>query len=1266
MQDLINHSDSVHDTVDDVYDIDTDIDVIQAHVSNQQHPPGSRMPFPRWKSLSPDTQAIWDTISDSDKAIILGIGTSPLRRVRFHDIAGTIFEDDAAANSTDLTLVDTDSLVSSSGTTDPGSTVLAHASTTTKRTWTKPQGSDLPPSDIRKVLSSVKRHEPGSTEHQDITIHGKTYRLVNVVSTYQISAAVHRSTHASLVNRGANGGVAGEEVRVIFKTLRSVDIQGLDNHQVSNIPIVTAGGVVKSQRGDVIAIMHQYAYIGRGRTIHSSAQLEWYQNDVNDRSVKIPGSLQRITTLDGYVHPLNIVSGLPYVTMRPYTDAEWETLPHVIWTGDVDWDPSVLDHTLDDDQHWFNAISDLEAQPFTSLFDEFDDYRKRIIVQDVEITDLDDPILPFSDAADILDDYVDHVVYRASCSDLLVHHGTLMPSPRLVSPKLPDYERLRPFFGWMPTDVIKRTFEVTTQYARMPMSTILKKRYKSPNPALNVHRRDEPVATDTVYSDTPAINGGETAAQIFVGTRSYVTDVEGMKSDKQFVNTLEDNIRRRGAPTKLISDRAQVEISNKVKDILRALCISDWQSEPHQQHQNPCERRYQTLKSIANTVLDRTGSPAYLWLLCLMYVCFLLNNVSSASLNGQTRLQVLTGSTNDISPLLFFRWYEPVYYKVDDSDFPSESREKRGRWVGIAEHVDHAMTFKILMDDTRKIIYRSNIRSALDPDSRNLRMEPLNDDKVLAPIIISRRDSDPVDSLDHGEENDLSMPMPVVDPNDLVGRTFLMPPQEDGQRFRARIVRAIKDHERDLAKDEARIHFLCSINDDQFEEIMSYNDLLSSLEKYGETDTVWRFQRITGHQGPLTPKDKDWNGSSYNVMIEWENGEITTEPLAIIAADDPVTCAIYARDNKLLDLDGWKRFKGIAKRQQKLVRLVNQAKLRSFGTATKYKYGYEIPKSYEHATRLDAQAGNTQWQDATALEMAQLHEYDTFKDCGHRGDPPKGFKKIRTHVVFDCKHDGRHKARMVADGHLTDVPLDSVYSGVISLRGLRTLVFLAELNGLDTWATDIGNAYLEAETKERLYIIAGAEFGELEGHTLVIVKALYGLRSSGLRWHERFADCLRDMGFYPSKAEPDIWMRPNGDAYEYIGVYVDDLAIIARNPQEIADVLMTKYKFKLKGTGPIKFHLGMDFFRDSDGVMCIAPKKYIEKMMASYEQFFGSKPSQKFTSPLEKGDHPETDTSEFLDSMETQQYQSLIGAMQWAVSIGRLDITTAVMTLSSF
>ena len=157
-----------------------------------------------------------------------------------------------------------------------------------------------------------------------------------------------------------------------------------------------------------------------------------------------------------------------------------------------------------------------------------------------------------------------------------------------------------------------------------------------------------------------------------------------------------------------------------------------------------------------------------------------------------------------------------------------------------------------------------------------------------------------------------------------------------------------------------------------------------------------------------------------------------------------------------------------------------------------------------------------------------------------------------------------------------------------------------------------------------------------------------------------------ELGFFPCKVEPDIWLRRNGDVYEYIAVYVDDLAIAARNPKEICDILMKKYKFKLKGTGPISFHLGCDFFRDKEGVLCMAPKKYIEKMVKTYERLFGEKPKQHYTSPLKKNDHPELDKSNLLDTDGIKKYQSLIGALQWAVSLGRLDITTSVMTMSGF
>ena len=173
------------------------------------------------------------------------------------------------------------------------------------------------------------------------------------------------------------------------------------------------------------------------------------------------------------------------------------------------------------------------------------------------------------------------------------------------------------------------------------MSTLLKKQYKSPFPGLNVHRRDEPVATDMIYSDTPTVDSGATIAHVFVGVESLVTDVYAIKTDRQFINTLEDQIRSQGALTKLVSNHAQVEISNQVKEILHAYCIADWQSKPHYQHQNFAERRIQQLKTLVNTIMDHIGAPPHAWFLCLQYITFLLNSTYSPQLKCTPSLPLL-------------------------------------------------------------------------------------------------------------------------------------------------------------------------------------------------------------------------------------------------------------------------------------------------------------------------------------------------------------------------------------------------------------------------------------------------------------------------------------------------------------------------------------------------------------------------------------------------------------------------------------------------
>jgi hypothetical protein len=132
--------------------------------------------------------------------------------------------------------------------------------------------------------------------------------------------------------------------------------------------------------------------------------------------------------------------------------------------------------------------------------------------------------------------------------------------------------------------------------------------------------------------------------------------------------------------------------------------------------------------------------------------------------------------------------------------------------------------------------------------------------------------------------------------------------------------------------------------------------------------------------------------------------------------------------------------------------------------------GFEVPRTYEQALHLEKRNGNTLWGDATVIELTQIDDYVTFIDKGHhtKVKAPIGYKKIRVHLIYDVGHDSRHKARLVADGHLTDIPLESVFSGVVSLRGFRIALFLGKLNHFELWATDNGNAYLEAFTSEKV------------------------------------------------------------------------------------------------------------------------------------------------------------------------------------------------------
>jgi len=179
----------------------------------------------------------------------------------------------------------------------------------------------------------------------------------------------------------------------------------------------------------------------------------------------------------------------------------------------------------------------------------------------------------------------------------------------------------------------------------------------------------------------------------------------------------------------------------------------------------------------------------------------------------------------------------------------------------------------------------------------------------------------------------------------------------------------------------------------------------------------------------------------------------------------------------LLECNGWKKFARLENWQKKLFHKANQAKLQSFCTAPTYHFGILIPHNHKHTMELDQLHGNNLWRESEVTELDSIDEYNTFQDFG-KGKTPKRYKKIQYHIKYAVKHDLQFKACLVANGNLTETPLTSIYSSVVSLHGLRLSLFLAELNQLEVWSTDIGNAYLEAYTNEKVYVIAGDEFGD--------------------------------------------------------------------------------------------------------------------------------------------------------------------------------------------
>ena len=392
------------------------------------------------------------------------------------------------------------------------------------------------------------------------------------------------------------------------------------------------------------------------------------------------------------------------------------------------------------------------------------------------------------------------------------------------------------------------------------------------------------------------------------------------------------------------------------------------------------------------------------------------------------------------------------------------------------------------------------------------------------------------------------------------------------------------------------------------------------------------------------------------------------EPLSEMRKADPVTLAQYAKDNKLLNTSGWLWAKRITANPAKMIRLAKVFKKRRT-TAKRYKYGVEVPQNGRHALQLDKDNNNDLWKASIEKEIGQLLDYSTFEILERGKKAPDGYKKVPLHLTFDVKHDGRRKSRMVAGGHLTAPPTEDIYSSVVAPESVRMLVFLAEHNSLELYMADIGNAFLYGLTKEKIYAVANPEFGsELEGRVLIFRQAIYGLRTSAARFHEHCSDILRELKFFPSKADPDLWMRNQGDHYEYIGVYVDDLIIASKHPKDI--IREVEHYYILKGVGVPEFYLGADVgkvkgpFNLKGETTTWSAKTYLKNVCDKIEKLMG--PLRSYSHPMDPNYRPEIDDSPLLSEDEVAKYRMLIGTGQWVISLGRFDVMYAVVSMARY
>jgi hypothetical protein len=872
-------------------------------------------------------------------------------------------------------------------------------------------------------------------------------------------------------------------------------------------------------------------------------------------------------------------------------------------------------------------------------------------------------------------------------------------------------------------DSAKRTLQVTTQKGVRTVLHPLTRRYRTRQSHLRFPTIRTKVYTDTMFSSVTSIRQYK-CAQVFTTNTAY-SRVYPLQSKQNAPDALMKWIQDVGVMSDLVYDGSKEQGGGKHwREIEQRHHIQRHVTEPHSQWQNRAEGEIREIKKSVRHRLQASRAPKRLWCFCTEWVLAVrrLTALSLPALNGRVATELLEGETPDISEYAQFDWYEPVWFIDPTSSFP-EPKRKLGRWIGVASDVGQAMTFWILPKSCSPIARSSVAR--VDPDVSCT--DELKADLAMLDLSIDNKIGNNK-TAEQNKEIDSSLGNLVSGPADdlfeKVANEEFYPLEEAAEKaeaddftpesmdeyltaevllpFGGELLRGVvKARKRDADGNPLGTRNSNPILDTREYEVELpdgstnvYSANIIAENMYSQIDDEGRefllMQEITDHKvdGNAVTKDDGFtvlkNGErkprmttkGWKLSVLWKDGTSTWVPLKDLKESNPLEVAEYAVANKIAEEPAFAWWV----RQALRVRDRSIKKVKSKYWKRSHKYGIELPHSVGEALRIDKETGTTFWRDGIAKEMKNVMPAFEFRDDDRM---PVGHKEITCHMIFDIKAFSlQRKARLVAGGHTTDPPKDMTFASVVSRDSVRIAFLLAALNDLDILAADVQNAYLNAATKEKVWTRAGKEFGSNAGRPVVIVRALYGLKSSGARWRDHMAATLREADYTSSRADPDVWMRPatkpDGFKYwEYVLVYSDDILVVSHDPKRTMDFLESKYTLKNGTVAEPTTYLGAEVkkwrIEGSDDPTKIrwamSSETYIKSAIADVETELAKIDKQlpsKASTPLKPGYRPELDQSPELDARRITYYQGLIGVLRWMCELGRIDILVDVAMMSRF